>query len=48
MNLKEMSFEEHVGHLKSLLRKEKNSFASYFALFAFRHHLALKHSPMFT
>jgi len=48
MNLKEMSFEKQVRYLRSLLSSRKNSLLSYFALFAFRHHLASKHSPNFS
>ena len=48
MNLKEMGFEEQVRYLRSLLGTGKNSLLGYFALFAFRHHLALKHSPRFS
>jgi len=48
MNLKEMGFEEQVRYLRSLLGTGKNSLLGYFALFAFRHHLASKHSPRFS
>jgi len=48
MNLKEMDFEKQVSYLRSLLSSGKNSLLSYFALFAFRHHLATKHSPNFS
>ncbi|MEE9389753.1 MAG: hypothetical protein V3U91_00770 [Candidatus Aminicenantaceae bacterium] len=48
MNLKEMDFEKQVRYLRSLLSSGKNSLLGYFALFAFRHHLALKHSPNFS
>jgi hypothetical protein len=48
MNLKEMEFEKQVTYLRSLLSSGKNSLLGYFALFAFRHHLALKHSPRFS
>jgi len=48
MNLKEMDFEKQVSYLRSLLGSGKNSNLSYLALFAFRHHLAAKHSPNFT
>jgi hypothetical protein len=48
MNLNEMDFDKQVGYLRSLLSSGKNSNLSYFALFAFRHHLASKHSPNFT
>jgi len=48
MNLKEMSFEKQVGYLRSLLRSGKGTLTGYMALFAFRHHLASKHSPDFS
>ena len=48
MNLNEMSFEKQVRYLRSLLSSGKNSLLGYFALFAFRHHLATKHSPEFS
>jgi len=48
MNLKEMSFERQVSYLRSVLSSGKNSLLGYFALFAFRHHLASRHSPGFT
>ena len=48
MNLKEMDFEKQVSYLRSLLGSGKNSLLGYFALFAFRHHLALKHSENFS
>jgi len=48
MNLKEMDFEKQVSYLRSLLSSGKNSLLGYFALFAFRHHLATKHSPNFS
>lgn len=48
MNLKELSFEKQVSSLRSLMSGGENSFLSHFALFAFRHHLATKHSPDFS
>ncbi len=48
MNLKEMDFEKQVSYLRSLLSSGKNSLLGYFALFAFRHHLATKHSENFS
>ncbi|MFH1934312.1 MAG: hypothetical protein ABIN18_22410 [Pseudomonadota bacterium] len=48
MNLIELSFEKQVNYLRSLMSAGKNSFLSYFALFAFRHHLAMKNSPNFS
>lgn len=48
MNLKEMDFEKQVRYLRSLLSSGKNSLLGYFALFAFRHHLALIHSSNFS
>lgn len=48
MNLKEMSPEGQVSYMRSLLRQSKDSLLGYFALFAFRHHLASKHSPRFS
>lgn len=48
MNLKEMDFEKQVVYLRSLLGSGKNSLLGYFALFAFRHYLAMKHSPRFS
>ncbi len=48
MNLKEMDFERQVRYLRSLLSSGKNSLLGYFALFAFRHHLATKHSANFS
>ena len=48
MNLKEMDFEKQVRYLRSLLSSGRNSLLGYFALFAFRHHLATKHSPRFS
>lgn len=48
MNLKEISFEEQLRYLRSLLSSGKNSLLGHFALFAFRHHLATKHSPNFS
>lgn len=48
MNLKQMDFEKQVRYLRSLLSSGKNSLLGYFALFAFRHHLALKHSANFS
>jgi len=47
MNLKEMDFERQVNYLRSVLSSGKNNLVGYFALFAMRHHLALKHSPSF-
>jgi len=37
-----------VRYLRSLLSSGKNSLLGYFALFAFRHHLATKHSANFS
>ena len=48
MNLNELSFDRQKGYLRSLFGSGKNSTLGYFALFAFRHHLALKHAPKFT
>jgi len=48
MNLKEMDFEKQVSYLRSLLGSGKNSLLGYFALFAFRHHLATKHAANYT
>ena len=48
MNLNDMNFEKQVSYLRSLLGSGKNSLLGYLALFAFRHHVALKHSAMFT
>jgi len=48
MNLKEMSFERQVSYLSSVMSSGKNTLLGYFALFAFRHHLACKNSPGFT
>lgn len=48
MNLNGMSFEKQVGYLRSLLRSGKGTLTGYMALFAFRHHLASKHSPDFS
>jgi len=45
MKLKEMRFDQQVEALKMALRSGRNSFASYLALFALRHHLATKHAP---
>jgi hypothetical protein len=45
MGLKEMRFDQQVEALKTALRSGRNSFASYLALFALRHHLATKHAP---
>jgi len=47
MNLKEMDFERQVKYLRSLLSSGKSNLVGYFALFAMRHHLAIKHSPSF-
>lgn len=48
MNLNEMGFDEQVRYLRSLLNSGKNSLLGYLALFAFRHHLASRHSPGYT
>jgi len=48
MKLNEMSFEKQVGYLRSLLSSGKGTLTGYMALFAFRHHLATKHSPEFS
>jgi hypothetical protein len=48
MNLNEMSFEKQVGYLRSLLRSGKGTLTGFMALFAFRYHLASKHSPAFS
>lgn len=48
MNLKEMSFDRQVECLKSLMRSGENTLPGHFALFAFRHHLASRHSPAYT
>jgi len=48
MNLNKMNFEKQVSRLRSLMSAGKNSFLSHIALFAFRHHLATKHSPDFS
>jgi len=48
MNLNELIFDKQVGYLRSLMGSGKNSLTGYMALFAFRHHLALKHSPRFS
>ena len=48
MNLKEMDFEKQVRYLRSLLSSGKNSVLGHFALFAFRHYLATKHSENFS
>ena len=48
MDLGKMSFEKQVRYLRSLFRSEKNSFLSYLALFAFRHHVISKHSPAYS
>ncbi len=48
MNLNEMSHERQVGYLRSVLRSGKGTLTGFMALFAFRHHLASKHSPDFS
>ena len=48
MNLNEISFEEQVNYLRSLMSSGKNSLLGYVALFAFRHYLATKHSENFS
>jgi hypothetical protein len=48
MNPNEMSFEKQVGYLRSLLTSGKGTLTGFMALFAFRHHLASKHSPNFS
>jgi len=48
MNLNELSFDKQVEYLRSLLSSGKNSLIGYMALFAFRHHVASKHSARFT
>lgn len=48
MNLNELTFDKQVEYLRSLLASGRNSLTGYMALFAFRHHLASKHSAKFT
>ena len=48
MNLKEMSFDRQVKYLRSLLRSGNSLLTGYLALFAFRHHLIMKHSPKYS
>jgi hypothetical protein len=48
MDLNKMSFEKQVRYLRSIFRSGKNSFTSYLALFAFRHHVISKHSPAYS
>ena len=48
MNLNEMSHDRQVGYLRSILRSGKSTLTGFMALFAFRHHLASKHSPDFS
>ena len=48
MDLNKMDFDKQVSYLRSLLSSGKDSLLGYFALFAFRHHLATKHSPSYT
>ena len=48
MNLKKLSHDKQVSYLRSLLGSRKNAITGYFAMFAFRHHLASKHSSNFT
>jgi len=48
MDLNKMDSDKQVSYLRSLLSSGKDSLLGYFALFAFRHHLATKNSPNFT
>ena len=48
MNLNEMSFGRQVKYLRALLRSGKSLLTGYLALFAFRHHLIMKHSPKYS
>jgi len=47
MKLNEMPYDEQVSRLRSILNSGKNTLTGYLALFAFRHHLASKHSRDF-
>lgn len=47
MKLNEMPYSEQVSRLRSFLNSGKNTLTGYLALFAFRHHLASKHSRDF-
>ena len=47
MKLNEIPYDEQVSRLRSILSSGKNSLTGFLALFAFRHHLATKHSESF-
>jgi len=47
MKLNDIPYDEQVSRLRSILSSGKNSLTGFLALFAFRHHLALKHSESF-
>jgi len=47
MKLNEIPYDEQASRLRSLLSSGKNTLTGYLALFAFRHHLATKHSESF-
>jgi len=47
MKLNDIPYDEQVSRLRSILSSGKNSLTGFLALFAFRHHLATKHSENF-